>query len=334
MKLLDVAGFFALMPTLVPALEPITTSLVVGGAAVAWQLFSPASWFKCHFLECCNMRDTLDIPALQMALQQKVFGQHLATQEVLKALSAHARDKQPRKPLVMSFHGWTGTGKSFVSEIIAQNLYRQRDARRRFVHQFDAVLHFPHAEHVKLYKEQLRNWIRGNVSTCPRSLFIFSEMDQMPYGLIDSIMPYVSHHKVINGVYYGKAIFLFLNNAGGDKITEVALAHWRQQKGREEIPLQDLQSMLSAEIINNRNSGFWNSKLIQKNLVDYFIPFLPLEYKHVKQCIQKELRYQGLREDEDLIIQIASAMSDYPNEDRIYSSKGCKTVASKVNLNT
>ncbi|XP_067397719.1 torsin-1A-like [Emydura macquarii macquarii] len=333
MKLLNVAGFFALVPTLVPALEPITTSLAFSGAAVMWQLFSPASWLKCRFWECCNMKDTLDIPALQMTLERKVFGQHLATQVVLKALSAHARDKRPRKPLVMSFHGWTGTGKSFVSKIIAQNLYQHQEARRRFVHQFDAVLHFPHAEHIKQYKEQLQNWIRGNVSTCPRSLFIFSEMDQMPHGLIDSIVPYLSHCEAINGVYYGKAIFLFLNNAGGDQITEVVLDHWRRQKEREEIPLMDLQSLLSDEIFNNRNSGFWNSKLIQKNLVDYFIPFMPLEYKHVKECIQEELHYQGLQEDEDLIIKIALAMSDYPKEERLYSSRGCKTVASKVNLN-
>ncbi|TFK08361.1 Torsin-1A [Platysternon megacephalum] len=257
MKLLNMAGFFTLVPTLVSALEPITTSLAFCGAAVMWQLFSPASWLKCRFLECCNMKDTLDIPALQMALEQKVFGQHLATQVVLKALSAYSRDKQPRKPLVMSFHGWTGTGKSFVSKIIARNLYQRHEARRRFVHQYDAVLHFPHAEHIKKYKEQLQNWIRGNVSVCPRSLFIFSEMDQMPHGLIDSIMPYLSDREAINGVYYGKAIFLFLNNAGGDKITEVALDHWRRQKGREEIPLTDLQSMLSAEIFNNRNSEYF-----------------------------------------------------------------------------
>uniref|UniRef100_A0A8C8RW70 Torsin-1A n=1 Tax=Pelusios castaneus TaxID=367368 RepID=A0A8C8RW70_9SAUR len=271
--------------------------------------------------------------ALQMTLEQKVFGQHLASQVVLKALSAHARDKQPRKPLVMSFHGWTGTGKSFVSKIIAHNLYQHPEARRRFVHQFDAVLHFPHAEHIKQYKEQLQSWIRGNVSICPRTLFIFSEMDQMPHGLIDSIMPYLSHHEAINGVYYGKAIFLFLNNAGGDEITEVVLDQWRRQKGREDISLTDFQSLLSAEIFSNRNSGFWNSKVIQKNLVDYFIPFMPLEYKHVKKCIQEELRYQGHQEDEDLVARIALAMSDYPSKERLYSSKGCKTVPSKVNLN-
>ncbi|XP_075761371.1 torsin-1A-like isoform X3 [Pelodiscus sinensis] len=297
----------------------------------ATRTFKPAA--VTSLLEPASRTGRFDA-SLQMALERKVFGQHLATQVVLKALSSHARDKQPRKPLVMSFHGWTGTGKSFISRIIAQNLYQHHQARRSFVHQFNAVLHFPHADHIQQYKEQLQNWIRGNVSACPRSLFIFSEMEQMPYGLIDSIIPYLGHREAVNGIYYGKAIFLFLNNAGGDNITEVTLDHWRKQKEREEIPLRDLQSMLSAEIFNNRNSGFWNSKLIQKNLVDYFIPFLPLEYKHVKECIREELRYQGHQEDEDLIIKIALEMSDYPNDDRIYSSKGCKTVTSKVNLNT
>lgn len=62
------------------------------------------------------------------------------------------RSKWPRKPLVMSFHGWTGTGKSFVSSIIAENLYRLHIPRRKFVHYFSTVLHFPHLSHTHLYK--------------------------------------------------------------------------------------------------------------------------------------------------------------------------------------
>lgn len=80
--------------------------------------------------------------------------------------------------------------------------------------------------------------------------------------------------------------------------------------------------------------GFFQSRLIQKNLIDYFIPFLPLEYKHVKQCVREELRAQGHPEDEALITEIALAMTDYPSEERLYSSKGCKTVASRVTLST
>ncbi|KAM6297064.1 torsin-1A-like [Aegotheles albertisi] len=334
MKLLTAAMFSILVPTLTPALDPFSTSIIMGTAAVTWQLFSPDSWLKCTLLQCCNMKDTLDYSVIKMDLERKVFGQHLAIQIILRALSANMHPKQPRKPLVMSFHGWTGTGKSFVSSIIARNLYQLNIPRQRFVHHFSTVLHFPHLSHVHLYKEQLQNWIRGNVSACPRSLFIFSEMDQMPHGLIDSIMPFLGYQEEIDGVYYGKAIFIFLNNAGGDKITEIALDYWRRMKRREHIPVKELQSLLSNEIFSNRDSGFFQSQLIQKNLIDYFVPFLPLEYKHVRQCVREELNLQGHPEDEDLITDIASEMIDYPSEERLYSSKGCKTVASRVTLST
>ncbi|NXE77548.1 TOR1B protein, partial [Cochlearius cochlearius] len=332
MKLLNAAVFFILVPTLMPALDPLSASVFMGSAAAAWQLLSPHSWLRCSLLECCNMKDMLNLSAIKMDLEKKVFGQHLAIQIVLRALSANMNSKRPRKPLVMSFHGWTGTGKSSVSRIIAENLYQLNIPRRRFVHHFSTVLHFPHLSQVHLYKEQLQNWIRGNVSACPRSLFIFSEMDQMPHGLIDSIMPFLGYHEEIDGVYYGKAIFLFLNNAGGDKITEIALDYWRGLKRREDISAKKLQPLLSEEIFRNRNSGFFRSQLIQKNLIDYFIPFLPLEYKHVRECVRKELRVQGHPEDEDLITEITLAMIDYPSEDRHYSSKGCKSVASRVTL--
>uniref|UniRef100_A0A8C8B1R4 Torsin-1A n=1 Tax=Otus sunia TaxID=257818 RepID=A0A8C8B1R4_9STRI len=152
MKLLNAVVFFILVPTLTPALDPLSTSVFMGSAAVAWQLLSPVSWLKCSLLECCSMKDTLNISVIKMDLDRKVFGQHLAIQIVLRALSANMHSKRPRKPLVMSFHGWTGTGKSFVSNIIAENLYQLNIPRRRFVHHFSTVLHFPHLSHVHLYK--------------------------------------------------------------------------------------------------------------------------------------------------------------------------------------
>uniref|UniRef100_A0A493TAJ9 Torsin-1A n=1 Tax=Anas platyrhynchos platyrhynchos TaxID=8840 RepID=A0A493TAJ9_ANAPP len=306
MKPLSLGVFFLLVPTLVPALDPLSASLLMGGAAVTWQLFSPHSWLKCRLLECCNVKDTLNFSGKAMDLERKVFGQHLAVQLVLRALNANIHSKRPKKPLVMSFHGWTGTGKTFLSSIIAENLYQPGAPRRRFVHHFNTVLHFPHASHVHLYKEQLQNWIRGNVSACPRSLFIFSEMDQMPHGLIDSITPFLGYHEEIDGVYYGKAIFIFLNP--------------KESAGTKGVTVFEYLC------------GFFQSQLIQKNLIDYFIPFLPLEYKHVKECVREELRAQGHPEDEGIITEIASSMIDYPSEEDIYSSKGCKTVASRVIL--
>lgn len=76
--------------------------------------------------------------------------------------------------------------------------------------------------------------------------------------------------------------------------------------------------------------GFWHSTLIDKNLIDYFVPFLPLEYKHVKMCVRVEIQSRGYSVDEDILTRIADEMTYFPREERIYSDKGCKTVDAKL----
>ena len=63
-----------------------------------------------------------------------------------------------------------------------------------------------------LFQEQLQNWIRGNVSACPHSVFIFDEMDKMHPGLIDAIKPFLDYYEQVDGVSYRKAIFIFLRS--------------------------------------------------------------------------------------------------------------------------
>lgn len=59
-------------------------------------------------------------------------------------------------------------------------------------------------------QSQLQQWIKGNVTNCARSMFIFDEMDKMHPGLIDSIKPYLDYYDKLDGVSYRKAIFIFL----------------------------------------------------------------------------------------------------------------------------
>nr|XP_021137107.1 torsin-1A isoform X1 [Columba livia] len=269
------------------------------------------------------------IQLLQENLDKKLFGQHLVGKVVVKAVKGFLNNTKAKKPLALSLHGWTGTGKNFVSKIIAESIYK-RGLQSKYVHQFVATLHFPHAHSINLYKDQLQSWIRGNVSICPRSLFIFDEMDKMHAGLIDSIKPFLDYYEFLDGVSYRQAIFIFLSNAGAEKITEVALDFWRNGRRREDIQLTEMQNALSVSVFNNKNSGFWHSTLIDRNLIDYFVPFLPLEYKHVKMCVRVEIESRGYVVDEDILTRIADEMTYFPREERIYSDKGCKTVDAKL----
>ena len=151
-------------------------------------------------------------------------------------------NNNPQKPLVLSLHGGTGTGKSFASKLIANNMYRE-GMGSSFVHLFVSGLHFPHYIQLETYKvvreciliqchrpvpvdsacwplsnngppihpqSQLQHWIRGNVTNCAHSMFIFDEMDKMHPGLIDCIKPFLGHYEKLDGVSYRKAIFIFL----------------------------------------------------------------------------------------------------------------------------
>lgn len=60
-------------------------------------------------------------------------------------------NENPKKPLVLSLHGWTGTGKNFVSELIAENIFKE-GMDSKYVHVFTSELHFPHSSQSDTYK--------------------------------------------------------------------------------------------------------------------------------------------------------------------------------------
>ncbi|XP_078406230.1 torsin-1A-like [Cetorhinus maximus] len=281
--------------------------------------------------ECCDCHwISLDAEGLEKDFTHKLFGQHIANEVIVKAVKGSLSTPDPKKPLTMSLHGYSGTGKNFAGQLIAQNLYKN-GMKSQYIHVFVSTLHFPHVQLINQYQNELQMWIRGNVTLCPRSMFIFDEMDKMHPGLINAIKPFLDYTSDVDKVDYRKAIFIFLSNSGGDKINEFTLSILMSGKDRESIELGQLEEELSLMVFNNNNSGFWQNNLIQTNLIDHFIPFLPLEFKHVASCVRAELATRGVK-NESIVTTIASSMVYYPKEEKLFSLKGCKTVTSKVNL--
>lgn len=320
--------------TTTEAIEPISTSIAVGMAAALTGFLASYQNLFLSFHECCRPEwISLNKTGLRTDLENKLFGQHIASRIIVKAVSGFMSNENPKKPLVLSLHGWTGTGKNFVSKLIAENIYRE-GMDSKFVHVFTSTLHFPHLSHITTYKSQLQQWIKGNVSSCERSMFIFDEMDKMLPGLIDSIKPYLDYYDKLDGVSYRKSIFIFLSNAGGETITEVALDFWKEGRNREEMELKDVETALSRSVFNNAQSGFFHTSLIDKNMVDFFVPFLPLEYKHVVQCVKALMMDRDMDPDMDIADQLARELLYFPKSERVFSVKGCKTIESKLDYYT
>ncbi len=271
-----------------------------------------------------------NITGLEDAFRRQLHGQHLVKDTVIKALRSHVHSADPKKALVLSFHGWTGGGKNFVSKIIAEHLYNN-GMESKFVHLFVSTLHFPHASKIDLYKDQLTQWIQGNVSKCERSMFIFDEMDKMPSGLIDTIKPFIDYYPSINWINYRKSIFIFLSNTAGNDITLKTLQHWESGKPREQITLKEMEQVIDISAFNE-NGGLWHSSLIEKNLISAFVPFLPLERQHVKLCVEDDLLAKGHTPQKDIVSKVADELLYFPSETKLFSKSGCKRVSQKVDL--
>ncbi|XP_070581933.1 torsin-1A-like isoform X2 [Ptychodera flava] len=267
---------------------------------------------------------------LKTVMQERVYGQHLVEEVVLNTIQGHVRNPNPAKALVLSFHGWTGGGKNYVSRLIAESLFKA-GMDSNYVHLFVATLHFPHKSHLEEYKMQLREWITTNVTKCGWQLFIFDEMDKMQSGMIDVIKPFLDHYPEIRGVDYRKSIYIFLSNTGGNDISMKTYEHWEAGKKREDITVKEMDELLQVHAFNEQG-GLWHSDLIEKHLISFFVPFLPLERSHVKKCIKDDMRSKGYRTDPDIIDKIANELQYSPQDSPVFSKSGCKRVSEKVNF--
>ncbi|XP_032923833.1 torsin-3A [Catharus ustulatus] len=289
-----------------------------------------SSWY-CSFGKCCETGDCRiinNITGLAADLSGQLHGQHLAKEVVVQAVQGFLQSPQPQKALVLSFHGWSGTGKNFVARMVANHLYRdglKSDCVRVFV----SLLHFPHHNYVDSYKVQLQRQISETLQRCGQPLLIFDEAEKLHSSLLDAIRPVLAQDDSKGQVDQQRPIFLFLSNLGGNTINEVALDFWRADRAREEISLELLEQRLRQELQDAAENA--HSHLLRENLIDFVVPFLPLEYQHVKLCARDAFLARGLPYTEATLDKVAQMMVFVPKEEKLFSAQGCKSVSQRIN---
>ncbi|XP_072020426.1 torsin-1A-like [Amphiura filiformis] len=238
------------------------------------------------------------------------------------------KDKDPQRPLVLSFHGTTGTGKNHVSRLIAESIYK-KGLESQYVHLKIPTKDYPYESELKAYKETLQNEIQSSVSQCPRQLFILDEVENFPAGLIDVIKPYIDYHGKVEGVDYRQSIFIFLSNVGGREITKILMEH---NSTRKSLRINDFEQVLATAAYNTKG-GFRHSRLMDSHLIGHYIPFLPLEREHVELCIEEEIIKMGLPPlSEETVAKVIDELQFRPEDTQRFAVKGCKNVREKLNL--
>ncbi|XP_022672628.1 torsin-1A-like isoform X1 [Varroa destructor] len=332
------------------AIEPL--SLTAGGVGLAVSAgYAFYNSLRCKYEECCsepwirkikcspsakgnkdvknkNPPTDNDYGYLEQVLKQSLHGQPLVYASVPGAVAQHLCNPNPKKALVMSFHGWTGGGKNYASMILANYLYK-KGLRSDFVKLYVSTLHFPHQDEIGRYKRKLQKEIVEQVKKCPQSMFIFDEIDKMPAGLIDIIKPFLDFHTSLDGVDYRKCIFVFLSNTAGDLIARQALTYWKDGIDRNRIALKDMESVIGLGSFNEKG-GLYRADIVDKNLIDVFVPFLPLEKRQINQCIRDDFHRKNVEPTKKMVDTIADELEYIPQEFQLYSSTGCKKVQHKV----
>ncbi|CAA19484.2 Torsin [Caenorhabditis elegans] len=290
-------------------------------------------FLKCLFYTCCGETDIFNYHALYKDFDNKIFGQHLMAESVVHSIKSHWHNEHSQKPLVLSFHGGTGTGKNYVTEIIVNNTYRS-GMHSPFVNYFVATNNFPNKKYIEDYKLELKDQLIRSARRCQRSIFIFDETDKLQSELIQVIKPFLDYYPAVFGVDFRKTIFIFLSNKGSKEIANIALEHHENGKIRSQLELKHFERTLMLSAFNEEG-GLRNTDMISNQLIDHFIPFLPLSKFYVSQCIQVHLRKRGrhdLAKDGEFMQRVLDSLEFFPESSKIFSSSGCKRVNAKTDL--
>ncbi|XP_076071654.1 torsin-1A-like [Mytilus galloprovincialis] len=194
-------------------------------------------------------------------------------------------------------------------------------------------------------------------------MFIFDKFDVMPSGLIDTIIPYLDDHDNLNGINYRKAVFIFISNTAATEIQHQTISFLHEGKERDSIQLKDMEVLVTKAAANLKailvniirikivcfksgnykllivnflhSDSFYHIDVLLRYMITAYIPFLPLERKHVRQCIKDYLllkKYYTSYGDipEEKVREIAEQLHYFPEEEQLFSTTGCKRVPSKT----
>ncbi|CAF1092029.1 unnamed protein product [Rotaria sp. Silwood1] len=293
-------------------------------------------------MECCsNYWIRNDIKELNLRLKNQLIGQPLVYDLILRSISSHVSNPNPSKSLVLSLHGGTGTGKNFVAKHIVESLYRQ-GYKSKYVRLYVVSRDFMHTDtaHISQYKDRLTKDIEEITSACQQATFVFDEIDQMPNQLLDVILYYIDFHTPTSSrpTDFRKTIFIFLSNTGATSIIKLAEKNHLSSIKRENYNILEFQQALSSASFSEQG-GLQSASLIDRHLVTFFVPFLPLERIHIHGCIKRQLQiildndeYEYELSEDDIINYVLNLIefisSSFSSLE--YSVSGCKKVQQKL----
>ena len=273
---------------MLPQLPPRLIAFLCVLAHVA--LLSPhcnaagSSWLDFLFHPCLFNHNA--VSTINATFTAQLIAQDLATHTTLSLLADHiARIDHSDKALVLSFHGKTGTGKTYMSTLVARHLFLSASNEPSpHAHHFHGMK-YSSAARVEQHKEQLYDGIVAAIAHCPYSLFVFEEIHYMHPDVLSHLLPLFSYHARHDQLSLTHATYIFTSNIGGAAIQKAAFDAERQHIARHDIAYPQLLSHITASFTSTPQLQLLHSHAV----VNHYVAFFPLFKSHVRQCVRLEL---------------------------------------------
>ncbi|XP_066269438.1 torsin-1A-like [Branchiostoma lanceolatum] len=201
----------------------------------------------------CDGKFNPNMTYLETLLTKRLYGQPLVRDVVVKAIQSHLTAPKPDKALVFSFHGPSGVGKTFATDMIAKAVFTN-GMGSPYVHYYSAEVDFKHTDELNIreYKKQLRRDIYEGVRRCQHSIFIFDHVDRMPRDLIDTIKPFVEEYVKVDGINFRKAIFILISYSASDAIIKMTMKLRSEEIEREDFSLEGFEEAITKSALGRQ----------------------------------------------------------------------------------
>ncbi|XP_066466916.1 torsin-4A [Tiliqua scincoides] len=271
-----------------------------------------------------NLDDNIlkyDLDGLEKTMHREVFGQTLAIENIMGLLKDYLATHIHSKPLVVSFNGPSGVGKSHIGWLLAKH-FRSVMGSNSVLHYF-TMHHCPDNSSTPACQSDLSKTISEMVTQAEIEekipLFILDEVELMSPALLDTLGRFFQTNQTNE---FLNAVYILISNLGGDKITDVLLEKVAGGVLQPQWQAEELRTALRPVL--NHIHPLWALAEI--------VPFVLLEKNHILSCFYEEMMSEGLYPDPSHLESLAGQLRYYTRGEQQYAITGCKQVVAQVNL--
>lgn len=271
-----------------------------------------------------NLDDNLqkyDLDGLEKTIRREVYGQVFAIETTIEVLRNYLSTHIHNRPLLLSFNGPTGVGKSHVGRLLAKHFRSAMESEN--VLQYYVSHQCPEVKDTSECQEEVSGMISELVAKAELeekiAIFIFDDVESMPVSFLDMLDGYFLRTQ---NSEFNNAIYILISSIDQDEVTKFVLQNTSREAVNHNKVLPELVDNLRASLIEYH--PLWKHAEI--------VPFTLLEKAHVVNCFIDEMEEEGFYPDPNRIERLASQLKYYSVGDRKYSVNGCKPVVTTVNL--